>query len=266
MTARDWLEWIPTIITIVVAVGVFVGKNWLKARIERSVQHTFDQEIEKVRTELRASEERLKSDLRIKETEISALRDGVLSGRAQRQALLDQRRLEAVERVWTRVSSGLVNYKTLATIMDSWKLDEPLEPSRIKVLEELLSSIPEDDMRTGNMKSEQMFISPPAWAYFSAYQTVLSFSYARARAIVSGLPRLRLDPRNLLKFALPDRDDLIDKSPASVLDELEESILKELMVMLEGHEYDKAEVSHATDIIRLVSKANTDFQLSTSGA
>ncbi len=117
MTARDLLEWIPAIITVLMAIGVFAGKNWLKARIERSVQHTFDLKLENIRADLRASEERLKSDLRTKETEISALRDGILSGRAQRQALLDQRRLEAVERIWTRVSTGLGAYKSIATMM-----------------------------------------------------------------------------------------------------------------------------------------------------
>lgn len=116
MTMRDWLEWIPTITSTLIAIGFFIGRTWLKSTIKRSVQHTFDQKIENVRTDLRLSEERVKSEIRSKEAEISALRDGVLSGRGQRQALLDCRRLDAVERIWTRVSTGLaIDWPTVAT-------------------------------------------------------------------------------------------------------------------------------------------------------
>jgi hypothetical protein len=45
------------------------------------------------------SEDAFKSELRSKEAEIAALRDGILSGRMQRQALLDKRPMEAVEKV-----------------------------------------------------------------------------------------------------------------------------------------------------------------------
>src|ERR1700722_19216615 len=72
--------------------------------------------LETIRADLRGIEERLKSDLRLKESEISALRDGVLSGRAQRQTLLDKRRLEAVERIWAAVMA-LTPYRAVAAMM-----------------------------------------------------------------------------------------------------------------------------------------------------
>jgi hypothetical protein len=49
--------------------------------------------------ELHKSDDAFKSELRSKEAEIAALRDGILSRRMQRQALLDKRRMEAVEKV-----------------------------------------------------------------------------------------------------------------------------------------------------------------------
>jgi hypothetical protein len=99
----DWAAWIAIGLHGVSALCLFIARNWIKASIERSVQHGFDAKLETLRTELRKNEEGFKSDLRSKETEISALRDGVLSGRAQRQALLDKRRLDAVECVWASV-------------------------------------------------------------------------------------------------------------------------------------------------------------------
>jgi hypothetical protein len=274
MTARDWLEWIPTIITVLMAVGVFVGRNWLKARIERSVQHTFDQKMENIRADLRASEERLKSELRTKEAEISALRDGILSGRSQRQAVLDRRRLEAVERIWTRVSTGLGAYKSVATMMGSVNFDAvakttPTDARLRQVFAAFLAHIPEDDIKTGNMTSEKIFLSAPAWAYFSAYQTVLYVAYARAKVLGLGIDDparvLNLNPlREVLKAALPHRSEYIDGQSISsyhyLLDELEENILKQLGIILEGREYDQAEISRAVEITTQVNKANTAIE------
>lgn len=53
-------------IYILSAIGVFIGRNWLKASIERGVQHEFDKKIEALRTEMRKGEEAFKSELRMK--------------------------------------------------------------------------------------------------------------------------------------------------------------------------------------------------------
>lgn len=58
-------------IYILTAISVFIGRNWLKASIERAVQHRFDEKIDALRTKLRKGEETSKSELRLKETKIS---------------------------------------------------------------------------------------------------------------------------------------------------------------------------------------------------
>jgi hypothetical protein len=63
MTVQDWLQWLPTIICVLMAVGVFAGRNWLKARIERSVQHTFDAKIAAIKHEQGIELGKLQSEL-----------------------------------------------------------------------------------------------------------------------------------------------------------------------------------------------------------
>src|SRR6266566_8383628 len=99
----DWGFWVLLALYLATPVGIFIGRNWLKASIEHSVQYSFDAKLETLGADFRRSEEEQKSELRQKETQLAALRDGVLTGRAQRQALLDKRRLEAVERLWATV-------------------------------------------------------------------------------------------------------------------------------------------------------------------
>ena len=188
MAAQDWWVLIQVTVDVAIVIMVFIGKNWLKA----GIQHGFDQELEAVRSELRASEERLNSELRAKETEISALRDGILGGRAQRQALIDRRRLEAVERIWTRVSTTLGAYKTVASWMSVVKFDAiaevtPTNAGARQMFEAMLAHIPEDDGKVNNVNPERIFVSPLAWAYFSAYHTMMYTWYASAKVLAMGI-------------------------------------------------------------------------------
>ena len=67
----EWAAWIPT---AVLAILLFIARHKIKAEIEKSVQHKFDAKVETLRADLRKSEEEFKSELRLKETEISTLR------------------------------------------------------------------------------------------------------------------------------------------------------------------------------------------------
>jgi hypothetical protein len=97
---QGWQFWFLLLLNVAIGVLIFIGRNWIKARIEQSVRSGFEAKLEALRSDLRRSEEDLKSELRSKEAEITALRDGILSGRTQRQALVDKRRLEAIDGLW----------------------------------------------------------------------------------------------------------------------------------------------------------------------
>jgi hypothetical protein len=116
MSNVDWVSLVSVITSWTLVLVIFLGRNWLKARIEKGVQYKFDKGIENLRTELRKNEESFKTDLRNKETEITLLRNAVLSGSASRQSLLDRRRFDAVEKVWTAVND-LAQLKGLSAMM-----------------------------------------------------------------------------------------------------------------------------------------------------
>jgi hypothetical protein len=90
-------------VNAVIAFSLFLGRNWLKARIERGVQYRFDEKLERLRSELRSSEESFRKALQEREVEISTLRENVLSGASNRRAMLDRRRFDAAERIWKAV-------------------------------------------------------------------------------------------------------------------------------------------------------------------
>ena len=95
-----WQDW--TLLGLVIGVPLIglATRTSIKAFIEKRIQHGFDERLESMRAEFKRSEELLKSELRLREAERSVLHSTILSGRSQRQALLDKRRIEAVERLW----------------------------------------------------------------------------------------------------------------------------------------------------------------------
>jgi len=128
------------------AAALFFSRQWLVARIEKGVQHGFDSRLEAIRAELRASEERLKSTLRDRENEIALLRNTVLAGSASRQPLLDKRRFEAVERVWTAVNNMAGHFRLLSEFMARMNIDEVAKDVGDPRMKRVLSMFSPPDM------------------------------------------------------------------------------------------------------------------------
>jgi hypothetical protein len=219
--ADFWLSILSICISIGLPLAIFVARNWVVAWITKGVQHRFDVKIEEVRAELRKNEERFKSDLRDKESEISALRASVLSGSAGRQSLLDKRRFEAVERVWTAVND-LAQLKLLSGMMAVLNFKAVARESGSPKMQEFLSVIgkgaPETkDLKLNVARHEEPFLPELAWAYFAAYRAILYGSYARFTVLRTGLQ----DPvrfltnektQTILKAALPHQSKFIDEN------------------------------------------------------
>lgn len=249
---------------------IFIARNWLIARISKSVQHGFDVKIEDVRAELRRNEEKFKSDLRDKESEISILRNNVLSGRAGRQSLLDRRRFEAVERVWTAVND-MARYKALASMMAVLKFKEVAKRAKDPGMQQFLGVVESVAPKAKEFKNvardEQPFLPELAWAYFSAYTTILISSFLRFQVLKIGLDdpdelMSNTSTQKILKAALPQFGEFIEKNQPEtyyyLLDEIERSLLLELRKILEGKDADHATVARAKEIMDAVKQADAE--------
>ncbi|MGO9047047.1 MAG: hypothetical protein ACLQFW_09195 [Xanthobacteraceae bacterium] len=209
--SERWLAIASTVPWLVVPVIIFIGRHWIVARISKGVQHHFDNEIEKLRAELRKNEEQYKSELRQREVEIATLRNNVLTGSASRQALLDKRRFEAVEKVWSAVNE-LGQLKSLSATMAVLNYQavakQAADPKMQQFLTIIGSGVPEPKNIKNVARDEQPFLPVLAWAYFNAYTTILYGSYLRYSVLKTGTT----DPdkfistdgiRQILKAVLP---------------------------------------------------------------
>jgi len=267
-------EFTLAIFSLCLSVGIpsaiFLTRNYLLAWISRSVQYRFDLKIEGIRAEIRQSEERLKSDLRDKEAEISALRNAVLSGSANRQTLLDKRRFEAVERVWTAVND-MAQLKAVANMMSALNFKALAKRTTDPKIQQFLGIIDTAAPQAAQFKNvardERPFLPEIAWAYFSAYTTILLGSYMRLQILKTGIedPERMLTNEataKILKAALPHHSTFIDENEPEVyyylLDEVENSLLSELKKILDGKNADQETLAKARQIMAEVEKAKVE--------
>jgi hypothetical protein len=240
-------------------IAIFVARHWLLARISKSVQHDFDVRLEKLR-----------SDLRDKEAEISTLRNSVLSGSANRQALLDKRRFEAVEKVWAAVND-LGQLKSLSATMAILNFKAVAKEASDPKMQQFITAIGAGTPDIQNLNfsnvatNERPFLPELAWAYFAAYTTILYGSQARYIVLKSGLDDADIylsndGAKKILKAALPHRNKFIDENEPGayydLLEEIEGFLLFELRKILEGKDADQTAAAQAKEIIDAVKHAD----------
>ena len=231
------------------------------------MQHQFDEKIEELRSTLRRSEEQFKSQLQSDQSELFSLRTWVLGGAANRQALLDKRRFDAVERVWTTVID-MAPLKHVARTMMSIDFKESAKHARRPELQKFLDALGGDTADPSKLKPnaaryEQPYLTEPAWAYFLAYKAILIASVSRYLALKVGGPGIdeymtNEPTKKVLKAALPNAAQFIDENEPELyyllLDEIEAALLSELRKVLDGKQVDHEGIVRAKAIMAALPK------------
>jgi len=256
-------NWIPALSTSAfLAAMTWLLRSLILTRLKASVQFEFDGKVETLRTELRKSEETLKADLRAKESEIVMLRSGALSALANRQAVLDKRRIEAIDQLWASVID-LGPAKSVSASMAIIKFEQAAKhssqnPKLRQVFAALGGGLDHKTVFSKKADEARPFLTPLAWALFSAYQAILSVALIKAKVLESGvdLPDIIDTARveSLIAVALPHQKEIIKKYGHSsyhyLLEELEGKLLDELRQMMKGAESDKSSLEQAAAILK----------------
>lgn len=239
----------------------FVLATTYRAQVEKSIQHSFDKRLEDLRGKIRRRDE-----------QIAALRAGALSALTSRQANVDKRRLEAVERLWAEtVAFG--PYKPIAMLGVGMDLILPNAAGSGRdamktreFAEMMLKSAGLNDPKPASVAAdkERPFLDPVCWALFSAYRQACMYPALLMQLAKIGVVTDVLDtgtPAVLttLKAALPEHAAYIDQqglgSLFHVLQPLEDKLLAALVASLSGREANDAAVQHAAEIIEKVQEA-----------
>ncbi len=236
---------------------IWFGRTFIVEYLSKRINHNFDEKIEA-----------FKADLHSKEVEINSLRSGAMTAMASRQVALDKRRLEAVDQIWGAIAA-LGPARTKSGFMEVFEFKKTAEltkenPEFREMFVKLGAAIDATKIDISDAEKARPFISPMAWALYSAYQAIAMRAMLQFEILKGGMSAdiIKDDVTvKLVKTVLPHMEELIkthgDVVYHSLLDEIKTLLLAELQIMLEGKETDKASVENAVEIIR-VAKEMTD--------
>ena len=242
-----------------VGAALWLTRNLMITRLTAAVGHEYDEKLAVINANLTS-----------KETEIEALRNGVLSGVVNRQRVLYERRLVAVEQLWDNVLTLAPAKHTSITIF-SIPYDKFLEHAekdpKVQEMFKMIDGATDGKkdlsfLKQDNAIKARPFLSELAWALFSAYHAILSMAIFRMEMLKTGI-NLPLQKSNtsldIIKKALPHHTDYIDKYGLDglhhLLEELELSILRELRRILDGKDSDNESIELAKSINEAVKES-----------
>jgi hypothetical protein len=257
------MDWLPAVTTTALfAAALWLGRNLITTRLARSAQHEFDRKIESVRSELRKNEETFRAELNARALEIQALRSGALTNISTRQAAINQKRLEAIDQLWKSATS-LAPTKLLAGYLAVFNVDAMTEAVQRQerageLLDMMSSGFDPKSLDHASAIKARPFISPMAWAIYSAMQAVAGHTMIRWHAMKSGFKSKGMmdedKVKELIKAALPYLSDYLDQHGAVVfhytMEALEDQLLAEMRRMISGAEDDKSNVERAAEILK----------------
>lgn len=238
-------------------VGGLVAKaaqTGIAALVEKSVASRFDKEIEAVR-----------SDLRLKESKITALQSAALSGRAGRQALMDTRRIQAIDTLWRDVirlnpflwptrMAEILQLDAIAARVNS-------EPDVKTFVETVGGGDLTETLKTLEAETVRPFLSVDVWNLFSAYQGLLIFCYLRIKGTSFGVDKTMFkeeDMINQIKTVVPHFSQFLDDhglaGAAGLATILRDQVLESLKATLKNLGSDMDEIAEIHEILGKLSE------------
>jgi hypothetical protein len=178
-----------------------------------------------------------------------------------RQAALCQRQILAVEQLWGTVIA-LASAKAVSAQMALVDFDAALkEAAQDPKVREFFNitggGIDFDKLQTSEASNARPFVSPLAWALYSAYSAIIFHAVLRLKILQCGINKDFIDSdgiKKIVKIALPHQANYIDKYGASafhyLLDELESNLLVELSKILKGIDSDNESLEKAASILK----------------
>lgn len=250
-----------------------------KAAFDHWVGYKSNKAIEGYKGDLRKSEAAFNRALQAQDDEIAALRKTALDGFAVKSAAVTQRKLQAVDRLWTAIVD-LNRYQMVSKMMSPINIGAAIEAASQQTAEGLRArqfaemlwrTCGLDDLKPppSPPDNERPFLTETAWARFSLYRSAMTLPVFHLAAMKGGMtPRYLKSPQPLLdaaKAALPHYSQLIDDYGVSalpeILDDIRDLVLAEVRDIIAGTSTD-GDLETASKIIA----ATRQFDETTSPA
>ncbi|WP_102867653.1 hypothetical protein [Pseudovibrio exalbescens] len=269
----DWLSFGWVTYPQWTALITFICGYFLRPLIDKWFGHRFDVKLENLRSEIRRTENALKADLEAKSIEFATLRNSALSGIAENAADLNQRRLDAISKLWKHATSNPA-LKKMAQATQTIRMEKAIEYAakdgdvgdKVRRLAEFLANLGQLDnlQQFENPVSDRPFIPPEVWAHYLTYTHALYYPVAQVTLMRTGLDKRFLsDPQsvlNAIEVVLPHQKNFIAAhgvaSIPHLLDELEEKLLSVIESNLKTPDTDNAILERSKNILKAITESS----------
>ena len=244
------------VISVIIGLGVFIGRNWLQAWLIKDAQHNFDKKLEEFKIELSDKTAR----------ELAAHSAGISA-----QTIGAEKRIEAVESFWNAICNVKQEISPAFPMFSFLTEEEYLQ--QIQSPEYVLSGADKDGMQYfrhfEELKVENLrpFISGKLWQLFFAYRAFLGrlkiLEAKCAEGDAEGLWYNDNGVRQILSYAVTTDEleaalDTPFKSPVRVTELIEFRMIEEVHKIVNGEEFGKESFTHLQNLVDLSRNPKTN--------
>lgn len=269
MSTFEWFY--PWLVTAIPLIIVFISREWFKVRLTESIKHEYTVEVEELRSELRQNEKLLNDKIERESLRVTRLSSGALTNSASRQEQLFKRRLDSVDKLWASVIDAR-KYSAMTQILAMFNVDKMLDlvekdPSQMQKFKASgLFNVAEDFTSILSTHASRPYVTILTWAYYSAFEAIVTHAAATATAITRAMPKDMLDDtrlKSLLKAALPESAAAIDELKPNhcyaFLQQLEDKIIWSIQNFdLKGQDLDDTLIAQARTIIEITDTRQSE--------
>ena len=249
--------------SLLVGALAWLLKGLIKTRLVASVEHEFNEKIE-----------RLRASIKDKQEQIDSVRRTATSVVVNNRQSVDQRRILAIDAVVASVEASK-KHLWASSILSRLKVEEVVkqidQPNMRKFIDGLspnLEALTSDASVNLEAAKAQPYLKISAWAFYKAYTGILSYDYMRLLTLKHGFdPQIFTTDEKLKEAvlgALPDRDEFVGRYGASayhyLLDDLESKLMAELRAIVEGREEDALTIRRAQAILDAVHSMEINLE------
>lgn len=185
------LSWIgqSSVAALLLLLLGYLCRQFIEARLTRSVQHEFDKKLAIFKERLDEETKRLDS-----------VRGAGFAALLSQRNSLAAKRVEAAQGLWNAVLYARKGI-TVALSLEILKIEEVVKRVREPEIQTYLKAIGPADVMTDEFIAKlngyaqhQPFVSPVAWALYTAYSTIIVLSISKLKML-----QLGFDPGNVVK-------------------------------------------------------------------
>lgn len=182
MSFQDYILSILSSVVVsgaLVAVLIWLSREWMSSRIKGSIQHEYDQKLEAHKAQLKAENEVFFLELKASVEREAALHAVANTSVSEGQKAAMERKLSAVDKLWEKIINLRGSLPPILSFIDVLTVDEykgakdhpNFQAMSGELSPEIIASIV--DNKDGPIESIRPYVGEYMWAVFFSYQAIM---------------------------------------------------------------------------------------------